>query len=236
LFENAIKHSHNIFSLVKICANKNNDGVIGESCMHFKTTLTIGILLAVFSSTTFAQSFRGFYLGGNFSQHRVKEIIPFGDRLKGVVLKAGYDITNFLAIEGQVGGTIKESYSLVDDQGQEVAGYDVRGENAGIYARANWRLRNITLYGLVGYGYYNLVEDFYFEGFMDESFTTDETGLSYGLGIDLFGSSRTAFSVSWMQLIDEETEFDFTLDVSAVYVGITYFFTPQKTTHAPVGR
>jgi hypothetical protein len=153
-----------------------------------------------------------------------------------VVLKAGYDITNFLAIEGQVGGTIKESYSIYDNQGQEALGYDVRGEHAGIYARANWRLRNFTLYGLVGYSYYNLVEDFYLAGFVDESFNTDETGLSYGLGVDLFGSSRTALSINWMQLINEETEFDFTLDVSAAYIGITYYFTPQKTTHAPVGR
>lgn len=212
--------------------------------MYFKTILTIGILCSVFSSTTFAQSFRGFYLGGSFTQHRVKETIPFYDslfipsdeRLKGVVLKAGYDINNFLAIEGHVGGTIKESYSLYNDQGQEGLGHDIRGEHAGLYGRVNWRLRNFTLYGLVGYGYYNLVEDFYLAGFIDQSFNTDATGLSYGVGVDLFGSSRTALSINWMQLINEETEFDFTLDVSAAYIGITYYFTPQKTTHAPVGR
>jgi hypothetical protein len=162
--------------------------------------------------------------------------MDFDDRLKGVVLKAGYDITSFLAIEGQVGGTIKEGYSLYDDQGQEVFSYDVRGEHAGIYGRVNWRLRNFTLYGLVGYGYYSLVEDQYLDGFYDYTLTTDATGLSYGVGIDLFGSARTALSINWMQLIDEETEDYPIFDVSAAYIGITYYFTPQKTTHAPVGR
>jgi hypothetical protein len=90
----------------------------------------------------------------------------------------------------------------------------------------------VTLYGLLGYGYYNLIESEKIDGQSDVTYFTEESGLSYGIGVDLFGSRRTALSLNWMQLIKEETEFDFTLDVSSIYLGITYYFKPQKTTHA----
>ncbi len=199
--------------------------------MRICTKLTIGILLVLFTSTSFAEgsSFRGMYFGGSFSSHKIKDL---GKRLYGADIKVGYDLTNFLAIEGQFGGTITEYFILVDELGP-YADDDLRVERAGIYARANWRLTNITLFGLVGYGYYNVIDDIaYYDG-SNETINTDESGLSYGLGIELFGSGRTALSVSWMQLIKEKVEYDFELNSQAVFLGITHYFNPQKTTHAP---
>lgn len=199
--------------------------------MRFITKFIIGILLAILASTSFAQgsSFRGMYFGGSFSSHNIKDI---DKRLYGAMIRVGYDLTNFLAIEGHLGGTITEYFVLVDDIGP-YADDDLRTEHAGIYARASWRLTNITLFGLVGYGYYNVVEDIsYYDGFK-ETDKTDESGLSYGLGLELFGSGRTALSLSWMQLIKEKDEFDYELNTQAVFLGITHYFNPQKTTHAP---
>ncbi|MCG6970318.1 MAG: outer membrane beta-barrel protein [Gammaproteobacteria bacterium] len=199
----------------------------------FKLRLTIIIFFILFAPNAFAQgSFsRGLYLGGSFTRHSLKDV-EFDGSLNGAVFKIGYDIASFFAIEGQIGGTIPEDYVIINEQGQIAGDYDVRSEHAGIFLRGNWRLRNVTLYGLLGYGYYNLIESEKIDGQSDVTYFTEESGLSYGIGVDLFGSRRTALSLNWMQLIKEETEFDFTLDVSSIYLGITYYFKPQKTTHA----
>lgn len=196
--------------------------------MHFKIKLIIGIILTIFTSTSFAQgsSFRGMYFGGSYSNQKIKDV---DERFNGGVIKVGYDLTNFLAIEGHGGLTIKET--IVGSSGISEA----HAEHAGIYARANWRLTNITLYGLVGYGYYKLMWDFTssFDPNLDGTYEREESGLSYGLGLDLFGSGRTAVSLNLMQLVNEKDEFDVELNVQSIYLGITYYFNPQKTTHAP---
>jgi|GEM_PF-1612313 len=200
--------------------------------MCIKIKLIVCVLLAVFTSVSIAQgtTYRGMYAGGSFTNHKGK---GSDERLTGGVLKLGYDLVNFLAIEGHVGGTIVET--IYSDPEYLDSGYtDVRSEHAGIYARLNWRLTNITLYGLVGYGYYKTKFDFiaYEDPFFDRSGENDEQGLSYGVGIDLFGSARTAVSINWMQLINEKDEFDNETNVQAIYLGITHYFNPQKTNHA----
>ena len=196
--------------------------------MRFDLRIIIGILLTIFASTSFAQgtSFRGWYFGGGLINHQFKDQ---DERITGAVMKFGYDVTNFLAIEAHGGATIEET--LYREEGS----YKVRAEHAGIYARANWRLTNVTLYGLAGYGYYKAISDFTSDtdSFYDGSAERKEKGLSYGIGLDLFGSRRTAASLSWMQLINEKDEFDSELNVQAIYLGITHYFKPQKTTHAP---
>jgi hypothetical protein len=196
--------------------------------MRFFTKLTIGVLLAILTSTSFAEgsSFRGIYFGGGFSKHDIKDV---DERLKGAVIKVGYDLTNFLAIEAQGGATIEETI-------YGVSGFsDERAEHAGIYARLNWRSMNSILYGLIGYGYYKGYYKFTsdIDPFFDSSGEREESGLSYGVGAELFGSGRTSVSASWMQLIKEKNEFDNELNVQAIYIGITHYFSPQKTTHAP---
>ena len=197
--------------------------------MCIKTKLIICILLTVFTSVSFAQgsSFQGGYIGGSFSNHKIKE---FDSRLTGGVLKIGYDLASFFAIEGHGGMTI------VETEYGEFGYADNRAEHAGIYARLNWRLTNITLYGLVGYGYYKAKSEYtsYIDPIFDYSGDRDEQGLSYGIGLDLFGSARTAVSLNWMQLINEKDE-EYIVEefnAQAIYLGITHYFNPQKTNHA----
>jgi hypothetical protein len=196
--------------------------------MHIYTKLTLGIFLTIFTATSFAQgtSFRGMYFGGNFSNHDIKNV---DERLIGAVIKVGYDLTNFLAIEAHGGATIEETIY------KEEGFYEVRAEHAGIYARLNWRQTNSMIFGIVGYGYYKAYSSFTsdFDPALDGSGEVEDNGLSYGIGVELFGSGRTSVSASWMQLINEKDEFDNELNVGALYIGITHYLNPQKTTHAP---
>lgn len=198
---------------------------------RFGVILTIIIFLAMFNSSALAQGTfsPGMYFGGSFAKHRFKDSFD-GLSLTGVVLKVGYDIAPFLAIEGHAGGTIKEHYFWYS-QGQLIGEYDLRAEHAALYARLNWHLRNVTLYGLVGSAYYKVIVDDKVYDSYDVSYSSSESGLSYGLGIDLFGSRRAALSLNWMKLINEEDKYGDKMEVDAVYIGITYYLKPQKTTH-----
>ena len=202
--------------------------------MHLNVKLIIGIFLAFISSASFAelppQSFKGFYLGGNVSKHQFNESFTNGS-IVGAMLRVGYDFNSIFALEGHIGGTTAKSYILVDDQGQEIGDYNLRAAHAGVYGRANWRLLNVTLYGLLGIGYYSAIETISNNGPMDGTYKNEATGLSFGAGVDLFGGQQTALSLNWIQLINKDTDDGQKLHVNALYLGITYYFKPQKTNH-----
>ena len=186
--------------------------------MHFNKKLAVGILLVFMASTAFAgPSFRGFYFGGSLARHDIKDI---DEKFNGAMVKVGYDLTNFLGIEAHGGASTTQNY--IDAK--------VNVQHAGIYARLNWRETNSMVYALVGYGKYKILIDY--EGPVD-SYDIDLDGVSYGIGAELFGSGRTSVTANWMQLIKEKDEFDYEWDAQVVYLGITYYFSPQKTTFAP---
>lgn len=196
--------------------------------MRLNTRLTLGILLVLFASTAFAgPSFRGLYFGGSFARHDIQDI---DTRFNGVVLKLGYDVTNFLGVETHGGATAKQT--VLDATGTGTT--DVQFQHAGIYARVNWRSTNSMLYALVGYSYYNIHQDFSASSNPATNGSYDEnlSGLSYGIGAELFGSGRTSVTANIMQLIKEKDEFGFEWNVRTVYIGITHYFRKQKTTHA----
>jgi hypothetical protein len=171
------------------------------------------------------------YFGGGFVRHNLKDV-EFDGSLNGGAVKIGYDIARFFAIEGHLGATIPEDYYRFNNQGRIIGDYSVRSEHAALYARGNWRLRNVILYGTIGYGYYGMVVNEKIEGQYDITYSSEQSGLTYGFGMDLFGSRRTALTLSWSKLINEESESDGKLDVDAVFLGITYYFKPQNTTHS----
>jgi hypothetical protein len=222
-----------VVCLYKLSAVKNIISCSGEF-MHFIAKLILSGFLVFMSFVSAAdqlpQSFKGMYLGGNVSQHRISDTDTVN--IIGGMFKIGYDFNKVFALEANLGATTTKSYTLVDDQGQEIGDYKVRARNAGVYARVNWRLVNVTLYGLLGVDYYQMIQDINVTGPLGFSDTAklDKTGLSYGVGVDLFGGSQTALSLNWMQLINEDFYGDGEkTQVNAIYLGITYYFVPQKT-------
>lgn len=202
--------------------------------MHFCRFIskpTTVVLFTLLATNAFGDTFsRGLYFGGSFSKHRFAD--SFGNlSLTGAVFKAGYDIFPFFAIEGHAGATITSDNYEYDNGGQLIGEYNLSAEHGGIYARGNLRLMNVTIYGLLGYNAYTVIVNEKMYGNYDVSYSTNESGFSYGAGLDLFGAERTALSLNWMKMIDEEDEFGDRTNVNAVYLGITYYLKPQSTTH-----
>jgi len=176
------------------------------------------------------ETFNGVYLGANVSRHHFENRFT-DDYLVGGNFRAGYDFNRFIALEGQIGATTAKSYILVNDLGQNIGDYRLQGVHSGVYARANWRLVNVTLYALAGVGYYKANETISNTGYVDGTTKTDATGFSYGVGVDLFGGLQTALSLNWLQLINKDIGGGEKMRVDALYFGITYYFKPQKTNY-----
>ena len=191
--------------------------------MRLNVKFSIGILLVFLTSTASASpSFRGLYFGGSFARHDINDI---DDRFNGAVLKLGYDLTNFLGIEAHGGATAEQTFLEATGAGL----VDVQFQHAGIYARLNWRSTNSMLYALVGQSYYKIHVDYT----SIPDYEDNLSGLSYGIGAELFGSGKTSVTANIMQLIKEKDEFGSEWNVRTVYLGITHYFNTQKTTHAP---
>lgn len=178
-------------------------------------------IFSVATAATQPQSFNGLYLGANVSKEQFKDGYTNASIAAGM-FRIGYDFNKIFALEGQLGATTSKSYLLLEN-GEAVGDYTLRGAHSGIYGRANWRLINVSLYGLLGIGYYKKIEENKYN--LHRTETTDELGFSYGAGVDLFGGQQTALSLNWMQLINKGFR------VNALTLGITYYFKMQRTNH-----
>lgn len=202
--------------------------------MNFNFKLMIAFYLLVFSGVCVAeaipQTYRGLYLGMHGSYDRISD--TDNANIVGGLFKIGYDINKFIGLEAHAGATTTKRYIVVDQQGQEIGDYKKRGRHVALYGRANWHFTNITLYGLLGVDYYRIIEDVNIPGSFSDKSSIGKTGLSYGVGVDLFGNSQTALSLNYMQLINKDFYGDGDkTKVDAIHLGITYYFTLQKTNH-----
>ena len=151
--------------------------------MGIRTKLILSIILIAFSAGTVAalppQSFNGVYLGGNVSKEQFKDGYANAS-IMGGMFRVGYDFNKFFAVETQLGATVAKGYQLLEN-GQQVGEYTIRGEHSGLYGRVNWRLINVSLYGLLGVGYYKKIEENKYN--LHQTDTMDDTGLSFGVGV-----------------------------------------------------
>lgn len=129
----------------------------------------------------------------------------------GLTAKLGQRFTDRLAIEGRVGTTT--------DDTQSVLGVDV-DLKVDYYASAFGRFDVTTgaakLYGLAGVTHGKLSADADTLGIGDSE---SDTGLSYGVGLDLYGNEHLAVTVEYIRHIDDD---DYTID--AANLGFTYSF------------
>ena len=187
------------------------------------------MLLVLLTSSAFAgPSYRGLYFGGSFTRLDIEDV---DERFNGAMIKLGYDVTNFLGIEAHGGVTAKQTF--MDET--ETGAVDAQFGHSGIYARLNWRSTNSMLYALLGYSYFQYHRDFTSstDPAANNSNEGNLNGLSYGIGAELFGSSKTSVTANIMQLIKEKDDLGFEWNVRTVYIGITHYFNKQKTTYGP---
>jgi opacity protein-like surface antigen len=142
------------------------------------------------------------YVGIHYSGLRYEEDTSFKAHQPGAIFRVGYEIGDYLGVEGQLGS------GLHDDNINGVSiGVDYL---ASIYLRGSIFLWDpqARLYGLVGVTRGKVTA----KAFGLSSSLTD-TEMSYGIGVELYGNSRNAFSLEFMRYLDgEDNGVNYTVD------------------------
>ncbi|MGD8569152.1 MAG: outer membrane beta-barrel protein [Gammaproteobacteria bacterium] len=142
------------------------------------------------------------YIGANLGFF--DEVIEGNGSVLGFNALVGYDLASFLAVETQLGYTGDEAEV---SNGTDSASLKTHIVYVSAYLRGNWRFDEFTPYVFGGYTF--MYADFKasttlsFPG-LPSSVNDSENfdGVSYGIGIDLYGNSTTALSFKWIRVID----------------------------------
>jgi hypothetical protein len=195
-----------------------------SSIYNFPNNLLLMLFFA-FAGISPAQaeiSLTGLY-GGFFLSDSTDEFTPEGggDRVsqnRGLAkIKLGKELSDILAVEGQFGLT-----SSSDDK-KAISIF-------GAYLRAGKDFGKVKIYGLLGFGSIYAYED----GFENVS----ESGGSYGVGIEIFGSKDLAITIEYIDLIDKSVDGgdpafgkgDLKFDITSI--GFTYYFSEENSQFA----
>lgn len=184
--------------------------------MSLIRTFTV-VALTLFSTQSFAEtnsnSNSHHYFEFDYARNTLKTVNTFGAAttaeadMDGGLIKYGYDLNNWLAIEGHLGSTTTnvESAPVYSSNIQYMA-------FAG--ARFSMRFDHFTVYGLGGAGYASIKETS-----SGTDFETNKGTLAYGVGLDFYGSKTTSISVAYIQYVDS-TE----IDLSSLQLGVKFYF------------
>jgi hypothetical protein len=130
------------------------------------------------------------YIGVMVSSPQYKEDDTNANfRSGGMLLRGGYDFNKLLAVEGQFG--------LFGEDNLDAGSYQIEYLGS-LYARGNLPLigTRMRLYGL--WGITRFSGDV--PGFSD----VNETGIGYGLGIELYADTHNALTLEWQRFADGE--------------------------------
>ena len=133
------------------------------------------------------------------SSHRLK------DMTYGGILKVGANITENIAVEGRyIKSTIERDFSEV--------------EHYGLYLKPQVSMSDaVKLYGLIGYGQTNID---YASG--SRSSTLDESGLSYGAGLEFAFNNNVGLWIDMQHIFSDEGTFNTDLNLGTA--GLLYNF------------
>lgn len=137
----------------------------------------------------------------------------------GFVAKIGYDLADYLAVEGRIGAG--------NSSDTDAAGLRMEAQRiSAVYVRGNLPLEKIKLYVLGGYGAVSTKSEL----LGTDSRTKELKGTSYGLGIELYGNRTTALTAEYVRYVSEQTYTDAVLgldnkfDLNALSFGFVHHF------------
>lgn len=131
--------------------------------------------------------------------------------IDGGILKYGYDLNNWLAVEGHLGRTGSAS----DIPGAYTAGIDYMGY-AG--ARFNLRYDHFTVYALGGAGFAQMSESL-----SGTQYKSNIVSPAYGVGFDFYGSKSTSISLAYIQYLDTGDA-----QLSSLQLTVKFYFSKPK--------
>ena len=167
-----------------------------------KILITIFALLA---ATTAQAKESPFYFGfdvGDFAYEESGTGADVFNDADGISIRIGYDLNNYLAVEGQLVST--------DDFESSTASTLSLGTTASLFARANLRFQRATIFARGG------ITRVTSGNASDEDF-------GYGIGIDFYGTKNTALTLmSTKYYVAKNNGLE--TDYNAMTFGVTYYF------------
>jgi len=178
--------------------------------MYYKN-LALTLMTMLLPGMTYAESSSN-YIGAQIAKFDSKYSSAEFD---GGMMSLGYDLNNYIALEAAAGAS--QSYE------EPVTGNTAQIDYvASAFLRFNVRFNRVTLYALGGY---SRVGSTATSGSV--SVTDTNSGVSYGFGIDFYGTRDLALSIRRVELFDEEKKSGKS-QLGASMVGITYYFDTPK--------
>jgi hypothetical protein len=159
-----------------------------------------------------------FYRSGNlYTSYNLVRFKDFGaGTVTGYAFQTGYDITRWLALEGHIG--------MTNDAKQVISGTNVkvRASYGSIVGRGNLRFDRTTVYAFVGVTYLQL--DGSLSGATTGTINDSDTGATYGVGVDLYGSESTAITFKATRVYKAKSKnATISEDLDTAMVGFTYY-------------
>jgi hypothetical protein len=165
------------------------------------------------------------YFGASYYQNSTGFTTDAGDissDLDNIMFSYGWTFAPHLSIEARAGLSAKKSN---DTATNGVTTSAVNDSLYGAFLRGSLPLssQNITVYGLVGMS--SASNTYTTESLTTGalSYTTTKTGLSYGVGAELFGTPSTSFHVEWTKYLSATD-----LTSKGFVLGITHHFSMSK--------
>lgn len=167
------------------------------------------------------------YFSASYYQNSTEFATAAGDisaDLDNFMLGYGWMFNTYLGIEGRAGISAKKSETSTTGATSGTTTSAVNDSLFGVFVRGSLPLasQNITLYGLIGmssasntYASSNLTSSV--------SYSAEATGVSYGLGAELFGTPSTSFHVEWMKYLSATD-----LSSKGFVLGVTHHFAMPK--------
>lgn len=182
--------------------------------MKIKSTLAaLGVcatLSAIAHAETAGQSYLSIQYGlGTYSEEGFEDANP--NFLMG---KLGYFVNDGLSLEGRLGIGVGDD-SINDPFAGELT---IEVDSLiGVYGVGHARISEaFSLYGLLGFTRGELTATAPAFGM---SFSDDDTGLSYGVGLNIGSSESTSLNIEYTQYLDE-TYYDFTAVGLGIFIPI----------------
>jgi opacity protein-like surface antigen len=162
------------------------------------------------------EAVKNFYAGLGISVGQVKSHYYGKDTVIGVTAKAGYNFSEYFAVEFRGSKGLRDGDQL---------GLDY---SYGLYLKPQYPLNEkVNLYGLLGYAQTKISFDkeVAFNG-ISNNYTT-QSGLSFGVGLDYQLNKNWSLFVDVMRLIDKSTtrpEGKYAIQANALTFGFVYHF------------
>lgn len=177
--------------------------------MKFLTVVIAGVCLLFSLAANAEESVKGAgiegsrYIGVMVSSPQYKEDDTNTNfRSTGLLVRGGMEFNEFLAVEGHFGIFGDE---IIDDRSYQI---EYLGS---IYARGNLPLigKRVRLYALGGVTRIS--------GNVPGFSSVDDTGIGYGVGVELFGDEYNALTVEWLRFaVGDIQGVDYTLESASL--------------------